>query len=497
MKVATIINYLSRVAFSSTDNLAARTDVAVPREEDVQSILVSLSTLLASVGHTVKYLTDDPTWIEHDLERLISIMDSASTLVESFAGTITPNDFVTIKDTGDTLLDDLAIKRALFARSNMERSVGHTSNGLRTLLEAMTTKLPKPPALARDGTSSLSDGAYKLGEILEPVLFSVRNFSNVFPAFVNGDANTVAQANLVAMHANHTKENLEQGVVTIDPVVGNVTKDEVIHIENVSVGLFNATRDSLNLTQYAQDPPLFTADMCNTFHWIAINFHSFFPPFITKLASLQKTNDVPEALWVNLMAGLTSQSNDITIAWNQTAIRCYEILMGGAGTTTLTSILTTTTTPPTLITTTAAGLPGVIVVSVINTVTGPCTCASTAPPMTPTVDSVTTVTTTFMGAVPGDTITTVAPVVTGGPIHADTPDTTVVSVFDTVTVPCICATSTSTSTGKSSKHSTSLTSATTTEDSPSASPTDDPNGAVANVAVPMGLMAGMFIFLSL
>ncbi|ETS80730.1 hypothetical protein PFICI_08259 [Pestalotiopsis fici W106-1] len=462
MKVATILVCLLYGVAAFEDTAAWKSSAILPREEDIHSVLTSLSTSLASVKHSVETFTSDTTQSKPDLEALISTVNSAAALIERSPQNLTQDEFFTIKDALIGLLHELDIKKELLAQSDAENSVDGARDGLERLSAAMASRLPKAPGLPRDIPYKNVDGPTALRYLVEMVSGNLWDFLGVFQPFINGDANTQPQLNLVTKDADKLLVGLIQATSAMEKITGNVSMDEVVNIEGIYVTMFNSTRDKLNNTEYMPNPQFINQGLCTSLSDIETHFENFFTTTYGKLGSFVLLNDVSVSVWQNFLAGVIIWSNDINTAFNESAEKC-SAAKGG---------------------TPAPGLPGVIVVSVIETVTGPCHCATAGPP-TKTRDSINTVTSTFMDAVPGDATAPPGP----SPPAAGQANTVVVSVFDTVTVPCLCATSSLATTTDASKTSTSTAPATAESEQPSAS---DPSGAMTNVVVPLGLVAGMF-----
>ncbi|KAI4596479.1 hypothetical protein KJ359_005233 [Pestalotiopsis sp. 9143b] len=289
----------------------------------------------------------------------------------------------------------------------------------------------------------------------------------------------------LALKLKDLVDGLDSAASSVRTFTGNVSSDDLAHLESSYDSASNDTQAYLDDTRFIKQPRFLTKRICDRIQDAGTKFTDLGSAVADKLDDAVKlgTSDDDKDVLKLTVDRIKGRSDAIQGALTHAASKCYDHLSTGESS----SVASSTANSTTIVTTTAVPLPpGVVVVSVVNTVTAPCSCGHGLSPRTAAGSSDGPVTTTFFDPNPTTTAS-----ITGTDDEA-LPSTYIMSIFTDTTVSCVCETATrhhhATATETTTKkHLTTVTATATAE--------SEDSGAVANVVGSLGLVAGLFVFL--
>lgn len=323
------------------------------------------------------------------------------------------------------------------------------------------------------------------GQSLDPIIDTVFKllftFEQKYHIFMEGHHDTHGQAETVAFKARDLVEGLGTAASSVKTFTGNISNDDLTHLEKSYNDASGDTKTYLNDTDYITLPKFLTQRVCNRVQDSGSKFNDFASAVGSKLNEAVKnaTSDTDNLqLTVDRIMG---RSDAIIGGLNHAASKCYNLL----NTNTTTSAPATTNSTAASTTTMAGNIPGEIIVSVHNTVTGPCSCGRGLTPRTAAANN---------DNDPADPVTSTW--FNPNPMTSAAPDASMVTIriSDTVTVPCVCETATAHHHGHHDEETTTTTRHHST--TVTASPTSTGNAAAVNVDGPsLWLLVAQFVFL--
>ncbi|KAK6219047.1 hypothetical protein LQW54_002549 [Pestalotiopsis sp. IQ-011] len=322
------------------------------------------------------------------------------------------------------------------------------------------------------------------GQSLDPIIDTVFKllfkFEQKYQSFMEGHHDTHGQAEIIAFKALDLVQGFRTAASSVKAFTGNVSSDDLTHLEKSYNDASRDTKTYLNNTDYVALPKYLEQRVCDRVQDAGTKFDDFASAVAAKLNEAVKnaTSDIDNLqLSVDRIMG---RSDAIYGGLNHAASKCYSLL----NTNQTTSAPATTNSTTAASTTTLAGnIPGQVIVSVHNTVTGPCSCGrGLTPRAAANADSDDDpVTSTWFNPNPMTSAAVDASMVT-------------IRISDTVTVPCVCETATAHHHGHHDDETTTTTRHHST--TVTASPTSTGSAAVVNVDGPsLWLVVAHFLFL--
>lgn len=333
-------------------------------------------------------------------------------------------------------------------------------------------------------TTVVQNETVPAGQSLDPIIDTVFKllftFEQKYHLFMEGHHDTHGQAETVAFKARDLVEGLGTAASSVKTFTGNVSNDDLTHLEKSYNDASGDTKTYLNDTDYIALPKYLEQRICDRVQDAGTKFDDFASAVAAKLNEAVKnaTSDTDNLqLSVDRIMG---RSDAIIGGLNHAASKCYNLL----NTNQTTSAPAPTNSSTAASTTTMAGnIPGEIIVSVHNTVTGPCSCGRGLTPRT------------AANADSGDDDPVTSTWFNPNPMTSAAADASMVTIriSDTVTVPCVCETATAHHHGHHDETATTTRHHSTTV---TASPTSTGSAAVMNVDGPsLWLVVAQFLFL--
>lgn len=331
------------------------------------------------------------------------------------------------------------------------------------------------------GQNETVPAGQSLDSIIDTVFQLLFKFEQKYQSFMEGHHDTHGQAETVAFKALDLVQGFRTAASSVKAFTGNVSNDDLTHLEKSYNDASGDAKTYLNNTDYVALPKYLEQRVCDRVQDAGTKFDDFASAVASKLNEAVKnaTSDTDNLqLTVDRIMG---RSDAIYGGLNHAASKCYGLL----NTNSTTSAPVTTNSTAASTTTMAGNIPGEIIVSVHNTVTGPCSCGRGLTPRTAANndnDPADPVTSTWFNP---------------NPMTSAAPDASMVTIriSDTVTVPCVCETATAHHHGH---HGDEETTTTTRHHSTTvtASPTSTGSAAAVNVDGPsLWLVVAQFVFL--
>jgi hypothetical protein len=461
MRAAMMLYGLAMVASAVTEAATWNSHAIVFRQERTHPQFASLGLSFASVDESVKMLAGDAIELLPALEDLNRAIDSALISAQGFTESFDKSDIAFINHTGCALLTNLKSKSEFFQHSSLQESIKNTKTGFDTLFCAISERLSERSISPRNGED---EGGAALVRIIEPIDVLFRTFAARYQSFMSGKKNNELQSQLVRQSASDLFAELAKANLTyIPPVTGNITIPQITQIAGIYQGMMNAASDLLGDNMYMAQPQYLNATLCQslTSNWKTLE--EFFVTMYTKWGKLKKDFDDQDWVAAKFKAkteNLATLGDSLCNIMNRTAENCHDHLSPpGADN----NVWPTGPTP----------LPGVVMTTIVETVTEPCACPTSSD----------TATTKHRKTSESTTTTT-----TSSPTDTKPPKSVTVSVTSTTTLACICETRSR----RTQPSATSITSTTTAVETPSSSATGGLSDNMAKAVGPLGLLAVLF-----